>query len=467
MALTKTFHSPDQKGIFRMRASHSLDRVGVTFDDDHAVADAGLFLTATTAQHLGLEQILNDTIDLADRPGYFRPGRKAMTLIHSLVAGGDCIDDADVLRCGSTADVLGHRVMAPSTLGTFLRAFTFGNVRQLDRASELALTAAWAAGAGPGNAELTIDIDSSICEVYGYQKQGAAYGYTHVLGYHPMLATRADTGEVLHSRQRKGSANTARGAQRFIRETIGRTRRAGATGRIVVRADSGYWSTKVIGACVDHGVAYSITVRQTPRVVRAEHRIDDTAWTLIRHPDPASLNPADHPGVDSGDIETGQEAWVAETTLDDRRLIVRRTRDADTQPALFTAWRHHAFVTDREGTAIELDVDHRRHAVVELAIRDLKEGAGMCHFPSGDFSANGAWLVLATLAHNLLRWTANIGLDKPGPLVAKTFRRRYLHIPGRITRSARRHSLHLPTGWPWATQWADALTRLRHIGLTT
>lgn len=155
-----------------MRASHSLDRVGVTFDDDHAVADAGLFLTATTAQHLGLEQILNGTIDLADRPDFFRPGRKAMTLIHSLVAGGDCIDDADVLRCGSTADVLGHRVMAPSTLGTLLRSFTFGNVRQLDRASELALTAAWAAGAGPGNAELTIDIDSSICEVYGYQKQG-------------------------------------------------------------------------------------------------------------------------------------------------------------------------------------------------------------------------------------------------------------------------------------------------------
>ncbi len=213
-----------------MRASHSLDMVEVTFDDDHAVAAAGLVLMGTLAQHLGLEAIIDDCVDLADRPGYFRPGRKALTLIHSLVVGGDCIDDADVLRSGSTASVLDHQVMAPSTLGTFLRSFTFGNVRQLDRAAELALTSAWAAGAGPGDGELVIDIDSSICEVYGYDKQGAAYGYTHVLGYHPMVATRAETGEVLHCRFRKGSANTARGAQRFVRETMGRARRAGATG---------------------------------------------------------------------------------------------------------------------------------------------------------------------------------------------------------------------------------------------
>ena len=169
-----------------MRSFHSLDTVAVMFDDDHAVASAGLMLTGTLAQHLGLEAIIDDCVDLAGRPGYYRPGRKALTLIHSMVAGGDCIDDSDVLRCGSTAEVLGHRVMAPSTLGTFLRAFTFGHVRQLDRASEQALTAAWAAGAGPGDDELTIDIDSSICEVYGYDKDGAAYGYTHVLGYHPL-----------------------------------------------------------------------------------------------------------------------------------------------------------------------------------------------------------------------------------------------------------------------------------------
>ncbi len=463
MAFAETFHSPTQEGIFSMRASHTLNAVAVMFDDDHAVANAGLVLTATVAQHLGLEAIIDGCVDLADRPGYYRPGRKALTLIHSMVAGGDCIDDADVLRCGSTAAVLGHQVMAPSTLGTFLRSFSFGNVRQLDRASELALTGAWAAGAGPGAAELIIDIDSSICEVYGYDKQGAAYGYTHVLGYHPLLATRADTGEVLHCRQRKGSANTARGAQRFVRETIGRARRAGATGPIVVRADSGYCSNKVMKACTDHHVRYSITARQTSRVVTAEAGIDPDAWVLIRHPDPDSLDPDVH----AEPVEKGQEAWVAETDLDGRRLIVRRTLDAAGPGVLFDTWRHHAFYTDRTGTPVDLDADHRRHAVIELVIRDLKAGAGMNHFPSGDFSANGAWLVLATLAHNLIRWTANLAFDDPGPQVAKTFRRRYLTLPGRLTHSARHWTLHLPTRWPWATQWGDALNRLRRINLTS
>jgi hypothetical protein len=158
---------------------------------------------------------------------------------------------------------------------------------------------------------------------------------------------------------------------------------------------------------------------------------------------------------------------VAETVLDGKRLIMRRVRDANAQNALFDTWRHHAFVTDRPGTAIELDVDHRRHAVVELVIRDLKNGAGMCHFPSGDVAANGAWLVLTTLAHNLLRWTTGLGLEQPGPLVAKTFRRRYLTIPRRMIHSARRSTLHLPTNWPWASQWTDAVIRLRHIGLAT
>ncbi len=187
-----------------MQASHSLDALAVAFDDDHAVASAGLVLTATLAQHLGLEAVINDCVDLGRRPGHFLPGRKVMTLVHSMVAGGDFIDDADVLRCASTDEVLGHRVMAPSTLGTFLRSFTFGNVRQLDRVTELVMTRAWAAGAGPGAGPMTIDIDSTICEVYGYDKQGAAFGYTKVRGYHPMVATRSGTGEVLHTRFPQG-----------------------------------------------------------------------------------------------------------------------------------------------------------------------------------------------------------------------------------------------------------------------
>ena len=154
--------------------------------------------------------------------------------------GGDCIDDADLLRCGATSRVLGHRVMAPSTLGTFLRAFTFGHVRQLDRLTEQLLTRAWATGAGPGDGPMTMDLDSTVCQVHGDHKQGAAYGYTHSLGYHPLLATRADTGEVLHARQRTGRANTARGAARFVDELAARVRRAGASGELTMRMDSGF-----------------------------------------------------------------------------------------------------------------------------------------------------------------------------------------------------------------------------------
>ena len=223
------------------RSSHSLDRVKVRFDDDHAVADAGLILPATLAQHLGVEALTDELVGVGHRPG-----RKLLTVVHALLAGGDCIDDADILRSGSTGKVLGHEVMAPSTIGTWLRQFTFGHVRQLDRLTEVVLTRSWAAGAGPGDEALVIDVDSTICEVHGYAKQGATYGYTRVRGYHPLLATRADTGEILHTRMRKGSANSARGAQRFVRETIGRVRRAGAAGPVTLRADSAFWSNKVI-----------------------------------------------------------------------------------------------------------------------------------------------------------------------------------------------------------------------------
>ena len=185
-----------------MTACQRLDGLEVMFDDERAVANAGLLLPATLAAHLGLERAADELISLAG-PGRFRPGRKAMTLVHAMVAGGDCIDDVDVLRTGVSEGVVGHRVMAPSTCGTFLRSFTFGHVRQLDAWSEFALSAAWAAGAGPGSAAMTIDIDSTICETYGYKKQAATFGYTKRRGYHPLLATRADTGEIVHVRFRK------------------------------------------------------------------------------------------------------------------------------------------------------------------------------------------------------------------------------------------------------------------------
>ena len=429
-----------------MRSSHDLERTDITFDDDHAVANAGLLLTATLADRLGLEALLDEMVSLGERPGAARPGRKVMTLVHSMVAGGDCIDDADALRSGSTEAVLAHRVMAPSTLGTFLRSFTFGHVRQLDRVAEAALTRAWDAGAGPGGDPMTLDLDSTVCEVHGYRKGGAAYGHTRQFGYHPLLASRSNTGEVLHARQRKGSANTARGAVRFLGEVVARVCRAGASGPLTVRTDSGFWSDRFIAACRRLQVAFSITVRQIPQVKEAIASIAECAWADIDY-------------TDSG------VAQVAETTYKGDRLIVRRTRLLGPQAELWPDWRYHAFVTDRDGTAVELDSDHRRHAVMELAIRDLKEGSGLNHCPSGRFFANAAWLTVASLAHNLLRWVAALGLGIKGLVVAKTIRRRFLAVPGRLTRSARRFRLHLPTSWPWREAFTYALHRLRALPL--
>jgi hypothetical protein len=437
---------PEPEDTFSMPSSHvMLDQVDIAFDDPRAVAHAGLLLPATLAERLGIEQATDQLVDLGDRPGAARPGRKLLTLVHALVAGGECIDDVELLRCGSTASVLGHRVMAASTVGTWLRAFTFGHVRQLDKVTGEILSRAWAAGAGPGDGPLTVDVDSTICEVHGYHKQGAGYGYTHRLGYHPLLATRAASGEVLHTRLRKGAANTARGILRFVDELIARLRRAGASGELTLRMDSGFWSAKLLRALRRHEVRYSITVRQTKTVRAAIATIPEHVWVQIAYqPD----------GV----------AQVAETPYQGDRLIVRRVRNEGDQAQLFATWRYHAFVTNRVGTMLELDADHRRHAVCELAIRDLKAGAGLAHLPSGHFNANAAWLLAATLAHNLIRWIATLGLSVGDQqTVAKTLRRTLLALPGRLTRSARQWTLHLPAGWPWAHSFTMALARLRCI----
>ena len=429
-----------------MTACQSLDRIEAIFDDERAAANAGLLLPATLAAHLGLEDAANRFVSLAGSAG-FAPGRKVMTLVHSMLAGGDCIDDVDVLRAGRTEAVLGHRVMAPSTCGTFLRSFTFGHVRQLDAWSEFALTAAWAAGAGPGDAPMTIDIDSTICEAYGYKKQGVGFGYTKRRGYHPLLAVRADTGEVLHFRFRKGSANTGRGAGRFVREVIGRVRRAGATGSLHLRADAGFYSRHVIAACRAHGVSYSITVRHTKPVKAAIATIAESDWQPI-------------------DYTLGGDADVAERPWGDRhRLVVRRTRIIGAEPELFDNWRYHAFITDVTTSTVDADTDHRAHAVVELAIRDLKEGAGLNHSPSGRFGANSAWAVLATVAHNMLRWIHHIGHHGEGLVVAKTMRRKLLSFGGRSTRGGRHRQLHFPARWPWRNEFMIILTRLRAIPL--
>jgi hypothetical protein len=421
-----------------------LDRVRVKFDDRRAVADAGIVLTATLAARLGIEALVDRFVRLGERVGGANAGSKVMTLISAMLLGADSIDDCDVVRSGRTVRLLGHRVVAPSTLGTFLRAFTFGHVRQLDRVLAASLKRAWAAGAGPGDGRLIVDVDSFVGEVHGHAKQGAAFGYTRRRGYHPLLATRADTGEVLHIRLRKGSAGSSRGVLRFADELIARVARAGATGPMLLRADNGFWNNKLIARLERAGWQYSIGVRIQAWVPDAIAQIPERDW-----------QPLD-------DYPEGGEAQIAEIMVGDRRLVVRRTRLVGPQAELWPDWRHFAFITNRTEPLELVEAEHRQHAVVELAIRDLKDQA-LAHFPSGNFNANAAWTVIACLAHNLLRWTTLIGLPGNTTRAARTIRRRLLALPGRLTHSARQWTLHLPARWPWQHDFIRALARIRTL----
>lgn len=428
--------------------SHSPDRVKVVFDEPGLVADAGLLLVATLVARLGLESLVDGTVRFTDRAGGFKPGRKVLTLVHAMIAGASHIGHADRLRAGATGRVLGHRVMAPSTLGSFLRAFSFGHVRQLDAVIAESVRRAWALGTGPGAARLVVDVDSTICQVYGKAKSGAAYGYTKVLGYHPILAVRAGTGEVLHARMRKGSANTARGTKRFVEELVARARRAGASGEMVMRFDSGFWSNATIAVLGRLDVRYTMAVRcGNSAIANAIASIDETNWEPIAYtPD----------GI----------AEVADVDYKGHRLVVRRTRLADpAQQALFPAWRHHGFLSDLTGPVVELDRFHRDHATVELAIRDIKEGSGLAHCPSGNFAANGAWLACAVLAHNLCRWTALAGDVHPDDqlTVVATLRAQLICMPARLVNRAGTPTLRAPLHWPWQRRFNRALAKIRAL----
>ena len=433
--------------------SRNIDRIDAVFDDPKLVANAGLILVGTLIKRLGLEALINERVRLEGREGGSRPGRKVLTLVCAIIAGATHIDHVDILRAGATQQVLPFVVMAPSTIGTFLRAFTFGHVRQLDAVADRVLRRAWTLGAGPASGEaLVIDVDSTIAEVHGHHKQGAAYGYTKTLGYHPLLATRAGTGEILHARMRKGSAGSSRGVVRFVDELVARVRRAGADPQITLRADSGFWSWKLIDALNRHGVLWSITVSQHKAIRSAIAAIPETAWVDI-------------------DYTLGGKAQVAECDyVSGRRgaqrsvrLVVRRTRLSGHQAQLFPDWRHHAFITNTSADTVAADAFHRNHAVVELAIRDLKEGAGLEHCPSGHYSANAAWLACAVLAHNLTLWTMILGDTRTDPdkWNHRTIRTRLVALAATLVNRSGRPTLRLPLNWPWAEQFTQMLTALR------
>ena len=272
---------------------------------------------------------------------------------------------------------------------------------------------------------------------------------------------------MLHSRLRGGSANTGPGVAGFLRETFARVRQAGVTGPLVMRADSGFYSRNTIATCRKHGVRFSITARMTKDLYKVISAIPEEAWTPITYWSSTGTFGLDEQGEPISGADVAEIPYV---TLGKKgikvRLIVRRVRPTpESQLALFTEFSYHPLVTDREGSTLELEVDHRAHANVEVVIRDLKEGAGLAHLPSGRFSANAAWLAFCVLAHNLARWVTSIGLSGriPDRTTNDRLRRRPLSMPGRLTRSSRQRTLHLPRNWPWQALFLTALTQLRAI----
>ena len=435
------------------RVSQTLDRIHATFDDDNLVANAGLLLPATLVERLGVEALIDATVRLDGRVGGSSPGRKVLTLMNTMLAGGSHIDHADMLRAGASESVVSHRVMAPSTLGTFLRSFSFGHVRQLEAVNDVARQRAWTAGTAPG--ALVVDVDSTICEVVGKAKQGAGYGYTHVLGYHPLLATIAGSGEILHGRLRHGSANTQRGTKRFVNELVARARRDDKTRKLTVRFDAGFWSNATMLNLARLDVRFTMAIRTSVSAVRtAIDGIADDAWQPIEYTKDGEAEVAEC------DYTSGQG-----TKRVTRRMVVRRTRFTDTaQQKLWPDWRHHAFLTDLDGDVVDIDRFHREHAVIELAIKDLKAGAGLEHLPSGVFWANSAWFQIAILAHNMLRWSTRLGgHDTDRLIVARTIRTRLLALPGRLVNRAGQLTLRLPSRWPWADTFTTILDTLRAL----
>jgi hypothetical protein len=442
-----------------VRASHDLSPITTTFDESNLVPNAGLLPAAVLAQRIDLAGLIDERLHLA-RHGA-SSGTKALTVIGSMLTGGDSIDDVAVLRSGATRSLF-DLTRAPSTIGTWLRAHKWSNVRQFDAISRELLARLWACSAGPADlsAPLTIDLDSTIVEVQGRKKQGAAFGYTKVRGYHPQLATCAQTGQVLMNRLRGGSAGAARGAASFLTETISRVRNAGATGQLTVRADSAFYAKKVIATAVKFDVRFSITARQDKRVRAAIDAIEESAWQAIPYwlstPEVSGADVAEIPfTVFAGDQRHGRQV----------RLVVRRVRPTPgSQLALSTTWDYHAFVTDRDGNVLELEADHRRHAVVEQTIAELKS-AGLKHLPSGHFMANAAWLALAVMAHNLGRAVGQLAGPDLNTATAATLRRKVFTVPGRLVHTGRRRRLRLPEHWPWAQAISTALTAVTAIPL--
>ena len=441
----------------------------MVFDEPNLVSHAGLVPAMGLAARARMIELTDRHLSVPGGAGH-AAGLKVSALVAGMVAGADSIADMAVLRHGGM-NRLFRGVRAPTTLGTFLRGLKFGHVRQLD-----AVAARFLSGL-IGQADLIdsaaavtyVDIDDTIRRTYGYAKQGSGYGYSGVKGLNALLATVSSAGRapvIVATRLRKGSANSARGAARLVADSLKTTKTCGASGTVILRADSAYYGRDVVAAARRGGAHFSITARKDRAVTAAISTIPDAGWTKIRYPKAIFDEELGQWVSDAEVAEIGFTAFASRGKAGQvsARLIVRRVRDANPdhvarneQGELFPIWRHHAVFTDSPLPMLTAEADHRRHAIIEQVIADLKNGP-MAHLPSGNFMANSGWLVLAAMAFNLTRAVGVAAGGQHRKAVTATIRTQLINVAGRITRSARRSTLRLPTKWPWVNGFQKLIT---------
>jgi hypothetical protein len=450
---------------------HSLARTHASFDDPNLVSHAGLVPVMALAQRAGLASLVAEHV----RPGGecgVNPHLKVPCLVAGMAAGADSIDDMDLLRHGAMSALFGG-VRAPSTLGSHLRSYTWGNVSQLEKAGrELLAELARRAPLLPGAGTLAfIDIDSMQKRVYGHDKQGARFGHTKIQGKSLLvrglnalaatISTPLSAPVIAATRLRGGNAASARGAASLAVRAIGTARECGCTGMIVVRMDSAFYNAAVTGAVRRQGARFSVTVPMNASIRAAIAAIGEDAWTPVRYPRAVW---DDQLGAWVSDAEVAEVPYTAFASKKGQavtaRLIIRRVRDlnkkaADGQDELFTVWRYHAVFTDSPFELVQAEGQHRDHAVVEQVLADVTSGP-LAHMPSGVFAANAAWLAIAAMAHNLLRAAGALASLPFAKARAATIRRDLIAVAARTARHGRGHlTLHLPEGWHREHEWLN------------
>jgi hypothetical protein len=468
-----------------MRLSHTLGRTSVAFDDPNLVSAGGLVPVLALAERAGLRDLADEHLSVPTDKGA-NAGLKVASLVGGMVAGADSIDDMAVLRHGGMGRVFA-RTYAPSTLGSFLRAFAFGHVRQLDAIASrfliaLAgltrlLDASGASDTGPdaGTGYAMLDVDDTIIEVHGHAKQGAGFGYSGVRGLNAVLATLTTATSapvIVAQRLRKGAAGSPRGAKRLVGDAVKTARRLlGTTQPVLVRMDSAFYGRGAVHAALAGGAAVSVTVRMDHAVKKAIGAIDADAWIPIEYTDAVYDEQAGRWISRAEVAEIPFTAFSAQKKTDQvpGRLVVRRIPDfnaekkkAAGQDTLFDVWRFHAFFTTTDPTVLDTvaaDKTHRQHAIIEQVHADLK-GSALAHLPSGVFTANAAWLVLAVIAFNLTRAAGTVAAPDLARATTATLRRKLITVPARVATSARRITLHLPRAWPWETAWTALFDRV-------